>query len=490
MQSSILIVDDEAIAREALLALLEREDYQLEVAVNGLEGLAKAEQIQPDVILLDVMMQGMDGYEVCRRLRANPLLAEVPIVMITALDDQTSKLNGIEAGADDFISKPFNRAELRARLRTITRLNRFRHLQVERARLMWILEQAQDGYLLLSASDHIQYANRKTRIYLGLPEHEELPIVKFQELVRRHYQLYPEAAWEAWPEPSVDGAGYLVRPETSTAAAFWLLVDILPLADEDEFGRLLHLRDVTEQIITKQDQRKFHSVIEHKFRTPLAHMQLSLEVLLKRLGKYQIVELTNLARNAYEGAARIRDEVNEVLNYLAAPLTNLHGRGCSLGSLLILMPLLSADLGLEKVQVHLPLELQTTCLTLTQTALDTILLELLGNARKFHPTHTPQVEISVTRLNEREILIAVQDDGINLSPRQISWAMTPYLQAEKSFTGEVPGLGLGLPLVSTLAWQVGGKVSLRNHPDQAGIIVELILPIENRNLESHDGSER
>ncbi len=80
------------------------------------------------------MMPEMDGFEVCRRLRADPMLAEVPIILVTALDDRDSRLEGLEAGADDFVSKPFDRAELRARIRAIARLNRYRHLVAERAK--------------------------------------------------------------------------------------------------------------------------------------------------------------------------------------------------------------------------------------------------------------------------------------------------------------------------------------------------------------------
>ena len=87
------------------------------------------------MILLDVMMPGMNGFEVCRRIRSEKQLAEVPILFLTALDDRQSLLNGLEAGADDFISKPFDRYELRARLLGITRLNRYRKLVTERKNL-------------------------------------------------------------------------------------------------------------------------------------------------------------------------------------------------------------------------------------------------------------------------------------------------------------------------------------------------------------------
>jgi DNA-binding NtrC family response regulator len=126
--STILIVDDEQVGRDTLEALLTGQGYDLAFASDGPEALAKAKELTPDLILLDVMMPGMDGFEVCRRLRSDRLLAEVPIVMVTALDDRDYRLQGIEAGADDFVPKPFDRVELRARVCTVTRLNRYRKL--------------------------------------------------------------------------------------------------------------------------------------------------------------------------------------------------------------------------------------------------------------------------------------------------------------------------------------------------------------------------
>ncbi len=136
LESMILIVDDNPLGRETLAELLnDHQGYTLAFAADGLEALQVAKQLTPDLILLDVMMPGLDGFEVCRRLRADLALAEVPVIMVTALDDHHSRLQGIEAGADDFITKPFNRIELRARVKTVTRLNRYRKLREEHALL-------------------------------------------------------------------------------------------------------------------------------------------------------------------------------------------------------------------------------------------------------------------------------------------------------------------------------------------------------------------
>jgi signal transduction histidine kinase len=120
--------------------VLDLPEYRLETAENGAQALEKANQLTPDLILLDVMMPGMDGYAVCAALRENAHLREVPILLLTALDDRTSRLNGLLAGADDFLSKPFDPQELRARVQTITRLNRYRTLVEQRVDLQSMAE--------------------------------------------------------------------------------------------------------------------------------------------------------------------------------------------------------------------------------------------------------------------------------------------------------------------------------------------------------------
>lgn len=146
MSSTVLIVDDEEAGRQTLESILEGEGYQLVMAENGQQAIETAKAVLPDVILLDVMMPGMTGFEVCERIRNNPSIAEIPIIVLTALDDRESLLTALKAGADDFITKPFDRFELRARLIGITRLNRYHKLAEERQKLRNVHTELLEAY--------------------------------------------------------------------------------------------------------------------------------------------------------------------------------------------------------------------------------------------------------------------------------------------------------------------------------------------------------
>lgn len=122
MSARVLVVDDILPNVKLLEAKLSSEYFDVVTALNGQDALQLAEEKSPDIVLLDIMMPGMDGFEVCERLKANPKTAHIPVVMVTALTDATDRVRGLEAGADDFLSKPLNDTALMARVRSLVRL--------------------------------------------------------------------------------------------------------------------------------------------------------------------------------------------------------------------------------------------------------------------------------------------------------------------------------------------------------------------------------
>ena len=121
MSARVLVVDDIKSNVRLLEALLTAEYFQVAMASSGMECLAMMDTDPPDIVLLDVMMPGMDGFEVCRRIKSNPKTAQVPVVMVTALDRSSDRINGLEAGADDFLTKPVDDIALLARVRSLVR---------------------------------------------------------------------------------------------------------------------------------------------------------------------------------------------------------------------------------------------------------------------------------------------------------------------------------------------------------------------------------
>lgn len=468
----VLIVDDEPIMRQTLADLLASEGYDLEFAADGPGGIALAKVTRPDIILLDLMLPGMDGFEVCTHLRADAALAEVPILMITAYSERSMRLRGIAAGADDFIAKPFDGMELILRLRTLARLDRYHRLNAERERLMWTMDRSDIGYVLLDALGHVEHINTPARLFLEINDTRSLPAESIRTLLSASYHLEPADCWAQWPEQPLTGEAYLVRPETPTAPVFWLRATEQRTLSVAGPQIVLKLMDVTESITTHIDIRSFRTVLAHKLRTPLNAVVGMLALLQELPDEETVGSVRDLLADAHSGALRLNAAVDDVIAYVEGISTGGVTSGVPANALPAIVDIAGASAGVTGVVLTVDDAARDSTLPLSNRALEQILFELLENSRKFSPHETPTITISLA-IEDGDLLLAIADDGLTLAPQQIRWAMTPFLQGEKYFTGETPGMGLGLSLVSALVWRAGGTVNLHNRSGLPGVVVEL-----------------
>ena len=173
-KQKILCVDDEPYNLELLKAILSCQDYEVLLVATGLEALEKIRTEHIDICLLDVMMPNMDGFEVCRRIKSEEAYRAIPVILITSLSDIKYRIQGIEAGAEDFISKPFERAEILARIKMLLRVKSLNEeLEVSRARYLSIIEDQTEFICRYLPDGRLSFVNGAYSRYYGR-QHDEL----------------------------------------------------------------------------------------------------------------------------------------------------------------------------------------------------------------------------------------------------------------------------------------------------------------------------
>ena len=181
--AAILIVDDAPANLELLRKLMSEQGYQVYVALSGERALAIAQRAQPDLILLDVVMPDMDGFETCQQLKQNPLTQRIPVIFMSARSDTDDVVAGFDIGAVDYIAKPLRMAEVCARVRAQLQIRSNSETQEEQAeRLRTIVNHMAEGLLIIEADGRIQYTNPACDHYLGYRENE-LPGRSIAELL-------------------------------------------------------------------------------------------------------------------------------------------------------------------------------------------------------------------------------------------------------------------------------------------------------------------
>jgi two-component system cell cycle sensor histidine kinase/response regulator CckA len=481
--ATILVVDDEEHSRAVLVNLLRQENYRVIIATDGREGLATAAGQRPDVVLLDVMMPGLDGFDVCRLLRADPTLLHLPILLITALTDRESKRRGLEEGADDFISKPFDSVELRTRLRSITRLIRFRRLSEERARFEQALARAPDGVVLTDTEGTVLFSNNAFRELFE----ERASIVKF-------FDCLPEATQRTLREllsgltnatPHVGPCETTIlrprRPETileiTAASLLW----------DEQPAWQFNVRDITE-----------------KKQLEIQLLQAQRLELLGQLSSGIVHDVNNLLSSIVGSAQLFQVEHPSAPSERLSAILSAAQRGTGLLQQLLLFArgadgeIVSVDPALLVGEIASMVE-QTFGRNITVTIdlgpdlpdimadanqLHQVLMNLCVNARDAMPKGGLLCLGAVCRTVEPEqvaklgvdaqagdfVVLSVRDGGMGMPPTVRSRIFEPFYTTKKS------GTGLGLATVLRVIKRHRGFVTVDSKPG-GGTCFECYLPL-------------
>jgi len=474
MTPKILIVDDEPLNLATLEAFLAGDGYDLQFAADGLEACAKALTLQPDLILLDVMMPELDGFGVCRRLRADPVVGRVPIIMVTALDDERSRLEGLRAGADDFITKPCRREELRARVRTVASLNRFRAIAEHSERFERLFELSPAAIVLADPAGRVVAANGAANFCRPGTE----VAAAFDPASQARLARLLGAAVDAAP-----GATVAPLPaEVRLAAADRIFhVRIAPAPEAGVRHALLAFDDVTAEVHAREELARLNASLEeevrartqqleeanglllsyagfvsHDLRSPLTVMKGYLSLIQEGVVAVN-PEAAPLIEHAYNASITMQELIQNILQLAQ----DVHDgvRGEPTGAI-DPTPVIR-KLAMRMQELFPETKVAVTVAALPPVGVSAVLVErvfynLLTNAVKYSAASAqPTVEVGAA-LDDAGPVLWVRDNGVGFDARDSDRLFREF--SRLSTAGKTEGFGLGLSLVAKLLRAHGGRI--------------------------------
>jgi DNA-binding response OmpR family regulator len=266
-KSVILVVDDQIQNIELLEAYLVPQGYEIVKAASGEEALEKLSGNKIDLVLLDVMMPKMSGLEVLEKLRADEKTRLIPVVMVTVLKETEDKVKALEAGCDDFISKPVDKVELLARVKSILKISYYLRQLDEKEKFKAVVDKISDGIAVCSPDYLIKDSNEAILKYLNIVDPANINLV---ETLFKNYSVSMNK--EALMDLTIAHKTFdIVGEETETTKALYLEanLDLIKNSSGELLSIVFILRDVTAgrtEEFLKQDTL---TLISHKLRTPL-----------------------------------------------------------------------------------------------------------------------------------------------------------------------------------------------------------------------------
>ena len=486
VRARIVLADDNADMRDYLRRLLGAR-WDVEAVADGRAALAAARRRRPDLVVTDVMMPGLDGFGLLAALRSEEATRDLPVLVVSARAGEESRVEGLRAGADDYLVKPFSARELLARVEALLLRDRLRSLEARHARRMArIFAQAPVAIAILQGPAlSYEFANPPYqalvwgRPVLGKPLREALPELEGQGVVEVLERVY------ATGEPFVGRAlPVLLRrgPDEPLQECFFDLV-YQPLVDDAgrvegiaavgfEVSALVKARQ--EADAANQAKDEFLAMLGHELRNPLAPIVTALQLMTMRgetgspreraIIERQVRHLTGLVDDLLDVSRITRGKIE------------LRRRPVELGAV-IAQAIETASPVLEQHRHELRVEVPREGMIVDADAgrLAQVIANLLTNAAKYT---RPGGRIAVVAAREGEVLVVrVQDTGIGIDPDFLPRMFEPFTQARQAIDRSSGGLGLGLAIVRSLVELHGGSVSAASPGRGHGAEFTVRLPV-------------
>ena len=262
--NTILIIDDDENAIKLLKVMLKSENYNLISALRGEEGLKIVADTLPDLILLDVLMPEMDGFEVCRRLKQEQKTRIIPVVMITALKEKEYCLKALEKGADDFLSKPVDKTELQARIKSLLRIRTYHNaLQESEERYRNILDNIQESYFEMNLAGDFTFFNDSLIEIIGYPRDELMGMnnreYTSEETAKEMHTIFNQVYRTGEPAEINDYEILIKGGETRTLE---LSTNLMKNQDDRPVGFRGIARDVTERLKAEKERKQLEAQLQ------------------------------------------------------------------------------------------------------------------------------------------------------------------------------------------------------------------------------------